>query len=216
MAGPHLLRRPAAAPLAPQGEWGRGHLGSPWRHSTPAPSRAMQEAVMSRGWAGCQAPHGWSSGREVLWWEGCKVGAGAHGGCRNCQRPVSSAPLPELIGPRGQGCPEPSGAAHSLSSVPFLLAGPNQKPPECRVAGRECQQKVPGTHWKQWPCAETGKQVAGVASAPGYWAWGSAQCLACSDPDSPPPQPDRHILQQQVWGLCPHPSPHADTELPAH
>ena len=88
MAGPRLLPRPAVAPLAPQGTWGRGHLGFPWRHSTPAPSRAMQEAVMSRGWAGCQAPHGWSSGREGLWWEGCKVGAG--GTARDqCHQPRS-------------------------------------------------------------------------------------------------------------------------------
>lgn len=27
------------------------------------------------------------------------------------------------------------------------------------------------------------KQVAAVASVPGYWAWASAQCPACSDPD---------------------------------
>ena len=174
----------------------------------------MQEAIMSRGWAGCQAPHGWSGGREGLWWEGCKVGAGAHGGCRNCQRPVSSAPLPKLVGPRGQSCPEPTGAAHSLSSVPFPLAGPNQKPPECRVAGRKCPQtpgsgrghvRRQGSRWLQWPLPRDIGPGLQTSAPPAVTP--SSLC---------PPQPDRHVLQQQMWGLCPHPSPHAGAELPAH
>lgn len=169
---------------------------------------------MSRGWAGCQAPHGWSGGREGLWWEGCKVGAGAHGGCRNCQRPVSSAPLPKLVGPRGQSCPEPTGAAHSLSSVPFPLAGPNQKPPECRVVGRKCPQtpgsgrgrvRRHGSRWLQWTLPRDIGPGLQPSAPPAVTP--SSLCL---------PQPDRHVLQQQMWGLCPHPSPHAGAELPAH
>lgn len=202
-AGPRLLPRPAAAPSAPQGKRGPGHRQ---HHSAPAPvvscrKRLCPEALSSFSPGRVPGPCGWSGRRKGLWWKGCRVGLGPRGGYRNHQRPVSSLPppLPSLWGEAGSD----SQCQQELAQPRYWLV-----PARSHLGAESGGHGVPGKQC--WPCAETRKQVAWSGLCPGMLGPGvQPSAPAAVTPTSLPTQPGRGILQQQVRGLGPHPSPHS-------
>lgn len=83
-----------------------------------------------------------------------------------------------------------------------------------RVDGVGCGQAASGTQIETEPVMCRSTEAGGLEWPLPQDVW--VKRPICSDPNLSTPQPGRCILQQQVWCLCPHPSPHSGAELPAH
>lgn len=197
VAGPHLLPRPAVALLAPQGEqglgWGRAVRGPKLRLGPPASGGALQDLcprVLSLRPCRSLASRGWP--RRGLWREGCRSGGcGWSCGARWAQ------------GPRAKRGTSPS--------WPFITC-------------------VCGTGCLGWGVNSSGCRNGGLCRAEEAGGlrglcrlvFGAGVQLSVLFLFTIPPsllvfplQPGRP-LQQQVWRVRPHPSPHAGAQLPAH